>query len=156
MGFAGLYETWSDPSGGEIDTACIVTTAANRLVGRLHDRMPAILEPESFAAWLDVDGVDAGRALALLKPAPEEALELVEIGPAVNRVANDDESLQKPVAAPIRAAAERNAVLSLPGGPSSGMTAARSTLTRSPWPSEKSRRAKNRPAFWRPSPAPTD
>jgi putative SOS response-associated peptidase YedK len=40
MGFAGLYETWSDPSGGEIDTACIVTTAANRLVGQLHDRMP--------------------------------------------------------------------------------------------------------------------
>ena len=103
MGFAGLYETWSDPSGGEIDTACIVTTAANRLVGQLHDRMPAILEPDVFAAWLDVDGVDAARALALVKPAPDEALELVEIGPAVNRAANDDESLQKPVAAPIRA-----------------------------------------------------
>ena len=105
MGFAGLYETWCDPSGGEIDTACIVTTAANRLLGQVHDRMPAILEPESFAAWLDVDGVDATRALALAKPAPEEALELVEIGPAVNRAANDDESLQRPVAAPIRAAA---------------------------------------------------
>ena len=56
MGFAGLYETWSDPSGGEIDTACIVTTAANALAGSLHDRMPAILEPDDFAAWLDVDG----------------------------------------------------------------------------------------------------
>jgi putative SOS response-associated peptidase YedK len=103
MGFAGLYETWIDSSGGEIDTACIVTTAANGLVGRLHDRMPAILEPGAFAAWLDVDGVDAAKALALLKPAAEPALELVEIGPAVNRVANDDESLQKPVSAPIRA-----------------------------------------------------
>jgi putative SOS response-associated peptidase YedK len=103
MGFAGLYETWSDPSGGEIDTACIVTTAANRLAGLVHDRMPAILEPAAFAAWLDVDGVDAARALALIKPAPEEALELVEIGPSVNRVANDDASLQKPVAPPIRA-----------------------------------------------------
>ena len=103
MGFAGLYETWSDPSGGEIDTACIVTTAANRLAGLVHDRMPAILEPAAFAAWLDVDGVDAARALALIGPAPEEALELVEIGPSVNRVANDDASLQKPVAPPIRA-----------------------------------------------------
>ncbi len=103
MGFAGLFETWCDPTGGEIDTACIVTTSANRLVSRLHDRMPAILEPEDFAAWLDVDGVEAGRALALVKPAPEQALELVEIGPAVNRVANDDASLQEPVAAPIRA-----------------------------------------------------
>ena len=103
IGFAGLTETWSDPSGGEIDTACIVTTAANRLVGRLHDRMPAILDPDAFAAWLDVGRVDPAEALALVKPAPEEALELVEVGPAVNRVANDDESLQRPVAAPIRA-----------------------------------------------------
>jgi putative SOS response-associated peptidase YedK len=105
IGFAGLYETWCDPIGGEIDTACIVTTSANRLLGQVHNRMPAILEPESFAAWLDVDGVDAMRALALAKPAVEETLELVEIGPAVNRVANDDASLQRPVAAPIRAAA---------------------------------------------------
>ena len=106
MGFAGLYETWCDPTGGEIDTACIVTTTANRLVGQLHDRMPAILEPESFDAWLDVDGVEAGRALALVKPAPEEALELVEIGADVNRVANDNVSVQRPVAAPIRAASQ--------------------------------------------------
>ncbi len=98
MGFAGLYETWCDPTGGEIDTACIVTTPANRLLGQLHDRMPAILEPDAFAAWLDVGGVDAQRALALLAPAQEEALELVEIGPAVNHVANDDEAVQRPVA----------------------------------------------------------
>jgi len=106
MGFAGLYETWSDPTGGEIDTACIVTTAANALLGRLHDRMPAILEPSDFSAWLDVDGVDGARARELLKPAPEPQLELVEIGPAVNRVANDDARVQAPVAEPIRAGGE--------------------------------------------------
>ena len=49
MGFAGLYETWSDPTGGEIDTACILTTSANALVGLLHDRMPAIVAPEDFS-----------------------------------------------------------------------------------------------------------
>jgi putative SOS response-associated peptidase YedK len=103
MGFAGLYETWSDPLGGEIDTACIVTTAANALVGLLHDRMPAILEPEAFSAWLDIDGVDAAKALKLLKPQPEPALELVEVSPSVNHFANDDAGVQKPVAAPIRA-----------------------------------------------------
>ncbi len=103
MGLAGLYETWSDPTGGEIDTACIVTTAANALAGLLHDRMPAILEPGDFSAWLDVDGVEFAKAAELLKPAPEAALELVEIGPSVNRVANDDPRVQTPVAAPIRA-----------------------------------------------------
>jgi putative SOS response-associated peptidase YedK len=104
MGFAGLYETWSDPTGGEIDTACIVTTTANALAGLLHDRMPAMLEPHDFSAWLDVDGVDAARALKLLKPTPEPALELVELGPSVNRAANDDADVQAPVAASIRAA----------------------------------------------------
>jgi putative SOS response-associated peptidase YedK len=104
FGFAGLMEAWSDPSGGQIDTACIVTTAANRLMARLHDRMPAILEPEAFALWLDNDGVDAGVATALLRPAPEAALELVPIGPAVNRVANDDAAVQAPIGEPIRAA----------------------------------------------------
>ena len=105
MGFAGLYETWSDPTGGEIDTACIVTTSANSLAAAVHDRMPAILEPGEFAPWLDVEGVEAAKALALLKPAPESALELIEIGPAVNHFANDDERVQRPLAAPIRAGA---------------------------------------------------
>jgi len=103
MAFAALYETYCDPNGSEIDTACIVTTPANRLVALLHDRMPAILAPRSFAAWLDSDAVGAAEALHLLQPAPEEALELVEIGTAVNRAANDHEDVQKPVAAPIRA-----------------------------------------------------
>jgi len=102
MGFAGLYETWSDPTGGEIDTACIVTTRANDLVGLLHDRMPAILDPERFSAWLDVEAVEAAKAVALLKPAPEDALELIEVGPAVNHYVNDEPSVQAPVAAPIR------------------------------------------------------
>jgi putative SOS response-associated peptidase YedK len=101
MGFAGLYETWCDPTGGEIDTACFITIPANSLSALVNDRMPAILEPSAFTAWLDVDRVETAKALALLRPAAEEALELVEIGPAVNRFANDDESLQRPVAAPI-------------------------------------------------------
>ncbi len=102
-------ETWSDPSGGEIDTACIVTTAANRLMARIHDRMPAILAPDAFALWLDNDGVDAPTATALLRPAPEAALELVPIGPAVNRVANDDAGVQAPVGEAIRAAPPQQA-----------------------------------------------
>ncbi len=104
MGFAGLYETYCDPTGGEIDTALIITTAANALMSQLHGRMPAILEPEDFAGWLDVDGVDAGQAVRLLRPAPDSKLELIEIAPAVNRAANDVESLQRAVGEPIRAA----------------------------------------------------
>jgi putative SOS response-associated peptidase YedK len=105
LGFAGLYETYCDATRGEIDTAIIVTTAANGLLGGLHDRMPAILEPEDYAAWLDVDGVEAEEAARLLRPAPDSKLEIVEVGPAVNRAANDDESLHNAVGDPIRSAA---------------------------------------------------
>ena len=105
MGFAGLYETYCDATGGEIDTALIITTAANALLRQLDDRMPAIVDPKNFAAWLDVDGVDAAEAVALLAPTPNSKLELIEVGLAVNRAANDDESLQKAVGEPIRSAA---------------------------------------------------
>ena len=106
MAFAGLMETWSDPSGGEIDTACIVTTLANRLMGAIHERMPAILEPEAFSIWLDNDGVGVGEATSLLRPALEPVLELTPIGPAVNRAANDDPSVQTPIGDAIRAASD--------------------------------------------------
>jgi putative SOS response-associated peptidase YedK len=102
MGFAGLYETWSDPSGGEIDTACIVTTAPNATIATIHDRMPAIIERRDFDFWLDNDGVEASAATALLRPAPDDSLELAEIGKEVNRVGNDGPEIQRPVAAPIR------------------------------------------------------
>lgn len=104
MGFAGLMETWSDPAGGEIDTACIVTTSANRLMASIHDRMPAMIEPDAFSLWLDNDGVAPHEATALLRPAPEAALELVPVGPAVNRAANDDPAVQAPTGDAIRAA----------------------------------------------------
>jgi putative SOS response-associated peptidase YedK len=104
LGFAGLMETWSDPSGGEIDTACIITTSANRLMSFMHDRMPAIVPPEAFSTWLDADGVGAPEAAALLRPAPEAELELVPIGPAVNRTANDEPGVQTPVGDAIQAA----------------------------------------------------
>ena len=98
LGFAGLWETWSDPTGGEIDTACIVTVAASGPMTAIHDRMPAILEPKDFAAWLDVDGEKTEVAQELLRPAAEDALEFIALSSAVNRVGNDDSAVQNPAA----------------------------------------------------------
>ena len=98
MGFAGLYETWSDASGGEIDTACIVTTPPNKLIAALHERMPAIIDPEAFALWLDNDGVEAAAATALLRPAPDDWLEAIETDKSVNHIGNDNAEVQRPAA----------------------------------------------------------
>ena len=103
MGLAGLYETCVDPNGGELDTACIVTTAANALMAPIHDRMPAMIPPELFSRWLDADGVAPAEAQAMLRPAPEDALELVPVSTRVNKVSDGDEGLQTPVGPPLRA-----------------------------------------------------
>ncbi|ACA16833.1 protein of unknown function DUF159 [Methylobacterium sp. 4-46] len=93
MALAGLWETWSSRDGSEIDTAAIVTCAANGLLAAVHERMPAILSPEGVEAWLDLGQVDAARASALCRPCPEEWLTLAPAHPRVNDHRNDDPAL---------------------------------------------------------------
>jgi putative SOS response-associated peptidase YedK len=97
IGFAGLWETWMGPNGEEMETACIVTTAANRSLRHLHDRMPAVIPPEAFDLWLDCAKVDGETAAALLVPGVEDLFEAYEISTAVNRTANDSAALIEPV-----------------------------------------------------------
>lgn len=97
LAFAGLWEAWMGPNGEEMETAAIVTTQANRTCAAVHDRMPVIVPPEAFDFWLDCATVDATTASALIAPAPEDVLEVVEVSPAVNRVANDAPELIEPV-----------------------------------------------------------
>ena len=97
LAFAGLWETWEGPNGEEVDTATIVTTRANRLLGTIHDRMPVIVPPEAFDLWLDGANVDAVTASALIAPAPEDLLEAYPVSTAVNRTANDNAKLLEPV-----------------------------------------------------------
>jgi putative SOS response-associated peptidase YedK len=43
--FAGLYDIWRDPkTGAEIQSYTIITTEANGVVGKIHQRMPVILQ----------------------------------------------------------------------------------------------------------------
>lgn len=95
IAFAGLWECWHGPDGGEIDTACIITCGPNATIAAIHDRMPVILERPQFDAWLDPTA-DPRDILPLLRPADEDSLELVAISSAVNRVANDGPHVQQP------------------------------------------------------------
>lgn len=97
MGLAGLWETWSGADGSEIDTACILTTAANGATAAIHDRMPAIIEPADFSAWLDCDEIRANEAAELLKPAADDVLTFFEIGPEINKASTDGPRLQEPL-----------------------------------------------------------
>ncbi len=105
MAIAGLWETWAGPNGEEVDGACVLTTPANQLISAIHDRMPVILEPEDFDRWLDSDAVSAEEALALCAAAGEDILEYWPIAPEVNKVVNDDVSIQNPVGETVRGGA---------------------------------------------------
>jgi putative SOS response-associated peptidase YedK len=97
VAFAGLWETWTGPNGEEMETAAIITTAANTEMARIHHRAPVIVPPEQFDFWLDVANVDAQTAATLIAPAPEGSMEVYEVSLAVNRVANDTAALIEPV-----------------------------------------------------------
>ncbi len=94
---AGLWETYSDPSGGEIDTAAIVTTDANGVLSAIHHRMPVILGGEEVAQWLSPE-TPLEEVLALTRPCQEEWLAMYPVSQRVNKVANDDGGLLEEVA----------------------------------------------------------
>ncbi len=82
MAMAGVWETYMDPGGGEIDTVAIVTTAANGTVAAVHDRMPVIVEPRDFDTWLEpAPGDDIAAAMKLVRPAPDDAVVVTALQP---------------------------------------------------------------------------
>ena len=52
IAMAGIWSRWVEGEQ-EVDSCCIITTAANSLVGKIHDRMPALLDRHEFDQWLD-------------------------------------------------------------------------------------------------------
>jgi len=98
LALAGLWAGWHDPLTDEVRrTFAIVTTTPNGPIGWLHDRMPVILEPADWGRWLAPTGGDVGELHGLLRPAPDDALEIVPVGPLVNSVRNDGPELIRPL-----------------------------------------------------------
>ncbi|MDX2065190.1 MAG: SOS response-associated peptidase [Fimbriimonadaceae bacterium] len=50
---AGLWDRWRAPDGSERESCTILTTRPNALTGQYHDRMPAVLHPDTVPVWLD-------------------------------------------------------------------------------------------------------
>lgn len=96
--FAGLWERWRAPSGEALETFTILTTAANALVAPVHPRMPVILPPTAYEAWLDPELTAAGHLAPLLVPAAEGVLTGYQVSQRVNAPAHDDAACIRPVA----------------------------------------------------------
>lgn len=94
--FAGLWEQWRAPEGGEVIESCtIIVCEANPTVMPIHDRMPVILEPDAFEHWLD-SKADPAAMKAMLRPHNGPLL-TVPVSPRVNTVRHDDPECIAPI-----------------------------------------------------------
>ena len=97
FGFAGLYDQWQSPEGNLITSCTIITTEPNELISPIHDRMPAILNPEAYDIWLDKNTGDPQKLLSLLIPYNSKEMEAYEVSLLVNSPKNNSPDLIKPV-----------------------------------------------------------
>jgi putative SOS response-associated peptidase YedK len=96
FGLAGLWESWRAPDGTRHETCAVITTEPNELMRPIHHRMPAMLGPEQFDAWLDPDATSAESLAPLLHPAAAAAMSATALGPHVNHVGHDDPACLEP------------------------------------------------------------
>lgn len=103
LAMAGLYEIWRDPELPDDDpgrfrwTCTVLTTDAPDELGRIHDRMPLLVEPAQWGAWLDPRHPGDPALLDLLVPAAPGRLEAYPVGQRVNNVRNNGPELLEPV-----------------------------------------------------------
>ena len=95
--FAGIWDRWKEPSGNWVKSCSILTTTPNAATSAIHDRMPVILDPDSYDLWLDPGMRDVAAASDLLKPYDARLMRCFPIGTRINHVANDDEECSRSV-----------------------------------------------------------
>lgn len=105
LAMAGLYEIWRDPTRADDDperfrwTCTVLTTSAADDLGRIHDRMPLLVDRDKYADWLDPTISDPERLSGLLVPAAPGRLEAYPVSTLVNNVRNNGPELVEPLAA---------------------------------------------------------
>lgn len=95
--FAGLWESWRSDDGNLISFTVLTCPAVGEEIESVHDRMPYVLPPERFSAWLGEDDADEGELLAGPAPVLPDQLEIRKVGRAVGRTANDGPELIRPI-----------------------------------------------------------
>lgn len=96
LALAGLSEHWLGPDG-PVRTCALITTGANGVMRDIHDRMPVILDPRDFEAWLDPANRATGALQALLRPCADERIAAYAVSPRVNAPRDDDPALLEPL-----------------------------------------------------------
>jgi putative SOS response-associated peptidase YedK len=91
MALAGLWDRWRSKDKSETkETFTIVTTEPSKFAAQFHNRMPLVLEPNTWEGWLQGD---PDTAASLLKPANEDVLVSRPVNKAIGNVKKAPELL---------------------------------------------------------------
>ena len=96
FGFAGLWESWTSTDGTIVESCTIITTSANDLIRKIHDRMPVILQPAKYEAWLNEESPE-NSLQPLLVPYPAAEMEAYRVSSEVNSPKNDIPACLQPI-----------------------------------------------------------
>ncbi len=94
FGMAGLWEHWKAPDGQVVESCTIITIEANALVGEVHDRMPLILAPLEYDAWLAAESKELPHAI------PSQDMVTYPVSPLVSNARNDVPACLDPIELP--------------------------------------------------------
>jgi len=83
LAFAGIWDSWKGAEG-TIESCSILTTSANSLIAKIHDRMPVILSASEYDQWLDRQITEKKQLEALYAPFPSDLLEAIPISKNIN------------------------------------------------------------------------
>ncbi|MFH1426085.1 MAG: SOS response-associated peptidase [Candidatus Kerfeldbacteria bacterium] len=94
---AGIYNEVKNKKTGiaHLEFA-IITTEANTLVAKIHNRMPAILKKKDEERWLD-ESIPLEDAIAVLKPHPANKMKAYPVSYAVNNPDNESPDVITPL-----------------------------------------------------------
>jgi putative SOS response-associated peptidase YedK len=90
--FAGIWERWN-----ELESCAILTTGPNELMAPIHHRLPVILSPNDYEAWLDPTTNDPEKLTYLYEPFPANDMTMVRVSNYVNTVKNQGEQCVAPL-----------------------------------------------------------
>jgi putative SOS response-associated peptidase YedK len=103
LSIAGIWSSWTGPSGEVIETASIITQEAQGELETIHSRMPVFMPPDRWNAWLNPRNSDVNELKSLMVvPLPDANVIARPVSSAVNSVTNNGKELtvERPLGEP--------------------------------------------------------
>lgn len=94
--FAGIWDEWINPQNEKIQTFSIITTAPNKDMQYIHNRMPAVLiNEQQRSKWLQEENYE--QAISMIKPLRNGLLKTYPVSPMVNSYKANFPELYNPI-----------------------------------------------------------